>query len=83
MDSTGSGLSKQAQGWSHIDRDRAARFYTNNARGISVHVEDLRILDWFSRTQNRAEWNYYEYTHIVSMTHRVYTMFLLRWSNTI
>ena len=83
MDSTGLGLNNSPKAWSKIPEDRADKYYNRYARGPSVHVKDTAILDWLAATQNKSEWNYYEYTGIVSMTTRVYTMFLLRWDKDI
>jgi len=66
--------------WEPIDTKPVSRLYNQNGRGISIYINDLTILDWFNQTQPRNEWQWVDYPRTLTMTSRVYTMFLLVYS---
>jgi hypothetical protein len=49
------------------------------SRGARLAVHDQCILDWLSQTQPRDEWSYRDAIGVVDVTHRVYTLLLLRF----
>jgi len=63
--------------WEPIDTSPVSRLYNQNGRGISIYLNDLSILEWFDRTQPRSEWQWFDYPRTLTMTARVYTLFLL------
>jgi len=63
--------------WEPIDTKPVSRLYNQNGRGISIYINDLTILDWFNQTQPHNEWQWFDYPRTLTMTSRVYTMFLL------
>ena len=65
--------------WEHVDTERVRQLYNANGRGVSIMVNDMKILDWFYETQPHDEWQFFSYAQTVAMTTRVYTMFLLRY----
>jgi len=65
--------------WETVDTEHVRRLYNANGRGVSIMVNDMKILDWFYQTQPRDEWQFFSYAQTVTMTTRVYTMFLLRY----
>lgn len=67
--------------WLLTDNSPLTHLYNQNGRGISIYVNDLTLLDWFNKTQPQDEWDWQDYLRILTMTSRVYTMFLLAHSN--
>jgi len=67
--------------WEPIDTSPVRGLYNSQGRGISIYLNDLSILEWFDRTQPPSEWAWFDYPRTLSMTSRVYTMFLLRWGH--
>ena len=66
--------------WEHIDTSPVSRLYNQNDRGVSIYINDLSILDWFNDTQSRSEWQWFDYPRTLTMTSRVYILFLLAHS---
>jgi len=67
--------------WEPIDTTPVARLYNQNGRGISIYLNDLTILAWFEATQPHNEWTWFDYPRTLTMTARVYTMFLLKFGS--
>jgi len=70
---------RHVRSWIALDPDPAKKFYNHNNRGTSVYIYDSEILDWMTETQPRNEWSYDVTQRHLTMTSRVYTMFLLKY----
>jgi|APCry1669191515_1035360.scaffolds.fasta_scaffold00221_20 hypothetical protein len=68
------------QGWEPVDITQ--RVYNPNQRGHSIIVYDTAIADWLL-SQPRDEWEFRPITGIATMTSRIYTLFLLKYSNNV
>ena len=65
--------------WTALDPEPAKKFYNHNNRGTTVYIYDSDILDWMRTTQPRNEWTYDVDCRHLTMTAKVYTMFLLMY----
>ena len=65
--------------WRACDVSPTRKFYTQSTRGIKIYVYDTAILDWMTDTHPSNEWDYNSNDRTLTMTGRVYTMFLLRY----
>jgi hypothetical protein len=67
--------------WTPLDPEPTKKFYDHNNRGITVYIHNTDILDWMRTTQPRNEWTYDVNCRYLTMTAKVYTMFLLKYGN--
>ena len=73
------GKKKLVKNWQALDFDLTKKFYDHNNRGTTVYIYNTEILDWLQTTQPREEWTYDVTRRHLTMTRKVYTMFLLKY----